>query len=734
MNSVRPQASVFRFGVFEVNLETGELRKSGVRLKLQTLPFKALVLLLRHPGELVSREELQRELWGSATNVDFEHGLGTAINKLRDALSDSSTAPRYVETLARRGYRFIAPVTELPTTTYVANGPETSIVSEVLHAPEAPAVQPRRSLADVRVIVAACLFTASLGAFVTWWIVKRSPGPAELVRIRQVTWSGRVYPGDPSLEAFANVVTDGIRLYFPVLEGGKFTIASAPLAFGEINSPISTLSTPAEISLPTLADISPDGSKLLVEDHTWSALESPLWLVPSAGGAAHRISNIFAHDATWMPDGQSILYAYGHELWVTHDNGDEPKLYARLPGRGFWPRWSPDASRLRLTIVDGNSRAMSLWEVRADTRRVQPVFQEFEKGTAQCCGAWTSDGRSYVFESTSRGTSDIWMQREDGRFPANAKPVQLTAGPLRFAAPVPSGRSGQLFVIGVQSRARLNRFNARTRRFQTYLPGLSTAARVSFSPDASRVAWISTSDGSLWQSRPDGTQRLQLTSPPFQVYLMTWSPDQQTIAIMGKHPGEPWKLYTIPAQGGNLKMLLTENRNEADPSWSPDGKQLAYGRSPEYMGEESTKKAIYLLDMTTGRSKELPGSIGLFSPRWSPDGRFLAALPLDQRNLELFDFAKSQWTVIANSSADNPVWTKDSKYLFFDAFMEDEKPIYRIDVGDRRIERVTDLRDMDSADALNYSFSGLSDDGMPVVSLNRWAADIYSIQAGRGGL
>lgn len=101
---------VARFGVFELDLSAGELRKSGVKLRLQGQPFQVLALLLERAGDVVTREELQQKLWPSDTFVDFDHSLNTAINKVREALGDSASSPRYVETLARRGYRFIAPV------------------------------------------------------------------------------------------------------------------------------------------------------------------------------------------------------------------------------------------------------------------------------------------------------------------------------------------------------------------------------------------------------------------------------------------------------------------------------------------------------------------------------------------------------------------------------------------------------------------------------------------------
>jgi DNA-binding winged helix-turn-helix (wHTH) protein len=99
-----------RFGLFEVDPRAGELRKNGLRVKLQQQPFQILVILLRHPGEIVTREELRKELWPADTFVDFDHGLNAAIKRLRDALGESAENPIYIETLSRRGYRFNAPV------------------------------------------------------------------------------------------------------------------------------------------------------------------------------------------------------------------------------------------------------------------------------------------------------------------------------------------------------------------------------------------------------------------------------------------------------------------------------------------------------------------------------------------------------------------------------------------------------------------------------------------------
>lgn len=129
MESLTQQGHVIRFGVFEADLRAGELRKQGMRVKLQEQPFQVLALLLERPGQVVSRDELRKRLWPDDTFVDFDHSLSTAINKIREALGDSAESPRFIETIPRRGYRFIAvSAPPAPSPVYTPSG----IVREVL--------------------------------------------------------------------------------------------------------------------------------------------------------------------------------------------------------------------------------------------------------------------------------------------------------------------------------------------------------------------------------------------------------------------------------------------------------------------------------------------------------------------------------------------------------------------------------------------------------------------------
>jgi len=134
-----------RFGVFEADLSTGELRKNGVKVRLQEQPFQILTFLLARPGELVTRQDLRDKLWSNDTFVDFDHSLNTAINKLREALGDSASSPRFVETVARRGYRFLGSV-EVSQPVAVVNGATRQPSPDVPFHPELEVPLPHRAV------------------------------------------------------------------------------------------------------------------------------------------------------------------------------------------------------------------------------------------------------------------------------------------------------------------------------------------------------------------------------------------------------------------------------------------------------------------------------------------------------------------------------------------------------------------------------------------------------------
>jgi Tol biopolymer transport system component/DNA-binding winged helix-turn-helix (wHTH) protein len=708
-----PAPSKIRFGLFEANLETGELRKSGTRIRIQAQPFRILSMLLERPGEVVTREEIQHRLWGNDTIVDFDHSLGTAINKIREALGDSAENPRFIETLARRGYRFIAPVS-IPE-------PQPPAIPFVLeHAPAEPKAATPAPSARSRWIAAGTVAVGAGLAFLAGIRVASAPAVPPLVA--QVTFSGRVSPGDPQFESLPGTATDGSRIYFSQIENGRSEMAQALIADGET----STLAVPAEIAAPSLGDISPDGSKLLLRNHLATGAEQALWIVSTIGGEARRIPGILAHDATWMPDGQHILYASGNDLLVAREDGMEKRQFATFPGRAFWLRWSPNGKVLRLTLLNSQNHTTALWEIPSTGRDAHALLTGWNSPSAECCGSWTADGRFFVFQATRDGQSNLWRLDEKRGLLSRSGPVLITNGPLSYQAPITSRQGDRIFFIGLNTRSELLSYDAKRSIFVPYLSDLSNARRVEYSRDQQWVSWIQQDDGSLWRSRLDGSQRVQLTARPMQVFMMHWSADGRQIVMMGREPGKTWKLYTVDTEGGHLQPLLTEDRNEADPDWSADGKTIVFGRLPELMAEESQPKAIYLIDTNTKQVRQLPGSEGFFSPRWSPDGRYIAALSLDQTKMMLYDTTAKTWRMLAQENIADPVWSHDGKSIFFHDFVEEGQPIYKLRVADGRTERVAGLRDLRSADVVDYRFAGLAPGDIPLVNARMSTANIYS--------
>ena len=183
----------------------------------------------------------------------------------------------------------------------------------------------------------------------------------------------------------------------------------------------------------------------------------------------------------------------------------------------------------------------------------------------------------------------------------------------------------------------------------------------SFSKDGQWVAYVSYPDGTLWKSKLDGSQRIQLSDAPLYAISPRWSPDGSQIVFYAFSSGQKTKLYIVPADGGTPSALLPgDAEDEWDPTWSPDGTRIAFGGAVT-----NPDASIRILDLKTREVSTVPGSKGLFSPRWSPDGRYIAAMPFDSHSLMLFDFATQKWEEIAKVNMGFPNWSRSGDYIYF---------------------------------------------------------------------
>ena len=227
-------------------------------------------------------------------------------------------------------------------------------------------------------------------------------------------------------------------------------------------------------------------------------------------------------------------------------------------------------------------------------------------------------------------------------------------------------------------------------------------------------------------ARVNGSELLQLTPNFLNVFLATWSPDGSRLAFMASQSGKPWQIYTVKADGGNPELLFQDGRNAADPSWSPDGKRLVFGRLDNNMGRENEPRMLQIFDFQSGQIEVIPHSEGLFSPRWSPDGKYIAAITLDQPKLMLYDLAAQQWTTLSSTSASDPVWSADSRSIYFHALAEEFKPLYRASVISGRLEQVASLQSFHPNQPADFSFCGLSPDGTPFVRISLHSTNLYT--------
>jgi eukaryotic-like serine/threonine-protein kinase len=509
----------------------------------------------------------------------------------------------------------------------------------------------------------------------------RSPlPPPRILGSKQLTHDG--------LPKF-NLLTDGSRIYFVESLGTRNVISLVSTAGGEV----------AHIDVPNvnpyITAVSPDGSELLGGDGGFGPSDSPLWSLPLPAGSPRRLSGLLTHDASWTPSGQ-ILFAQGNDLYMAEHDGSGARKLATAQNIPANMRFSPDGSRFRFTVSDFLYNTNAIWEARADGTGVHPVLPGWNTPSQETGGSWTPDGRYFLFSSWRDLAFNIWALPEASSLwhKVSHQPVQLTTGPLEFPQFVPSKDGKKLFVIGVQPRAELVRFDAKSGQFVPYLGGIS-GGDVDFSKDGKWATYVLYPEGTLWRSKLDGSERLQLTYPPMQAGLAHWSPDGSQIAFSGTFPGKPWKVFLISRDGGSPQPIAADDKGQTDSTWSPDGSSLAFG-----FNDTSNPNQIFVdvLDLNTHKSSHLPGSQGLFGPRWSPDGRYIVALTSDNSRLLLFDFKSQQWRpLLSNVGAFGYLtWSPDSAYLYFDTAATQDAGYFRLRIKDSKLEKIVSLKEFRS--------------------------------------
>lgn len=520
-----------------------------------------------------------------------------------------------------------------------------------------------------------------------------------------------------------NLLSDDSNLYVTERTASHQVIAKVSLQSSGrslVSSPFSNLQA---------LDLSPDHSKLLVSTVQNGSRNNEFWTLPIPSGSPERVGGLTGRDAAWSADGQHLTFGKGSVLYVASAIGTQERKLFTADGSVFAPRFSPDGQRIRFTVGDAAQNKTSLWEIDRDGSNPHALLANWEYGSTACCGSWTPDGRYYIFQATQNSPTTIttlWALPDLGRAVdvGASSATQLTSGPMSFGNVSPATDNKSIWAIGVQPAGEAVKYDSDKKSFVPLVGGVS-ATDLEFSSDGKWVVYVDIPEGTLWRCRPDGAHRLRLTSAPERAALPHWAPDGKRIAYVSVEPGRPWKISVVPADGGASQELLTETRSQIDANWSQDGSRIMFGYLHDAKGLN-----IRIVNVKTHETETVPQSDGLFSPRWSPDGRYIAALSPDFTTVMLFDFENhkwSKWLTEPAGAVSYPVWSADSKSLYFDDLVTDEESIRQVKLGETHAESVFTLQGIERYPGPFGLWTGRAADGSWMFVRDRSTQEIYQL-------
>jgi len=563
-------SKLVRFGVFELDLQRAELRKNNVRVKLQEQPLKVLQALLENPGQIVSREDLRRRVWPANTFVEFDQGLYSAMARLRDALGDSSDSPRFIETIARQGYRFVAPVTTAPSPVYAQDHEETDRALRSRNR-----LDLRRLVASVVAgLVGGALLLVIVFAFdiggAKEWLRRSTVKSVQVERITDfvgVKESPAISP-DSKAVAFVAPVNGHKQIWVRLLAGG---------------SPLQLTHDDADHETPRWT---PDSSSLIYFTPNPSPVEAgTIWELSALGGVARKVASAMSegdisHDgqriATFQLRGADLaLVSISLDGTVLREIRHFPKVY------GYdWPRWSPDDRWI--AYVRGWSNLFDFVIQVISAEGGEP--QEAAHGELLRGFTWLPDSFRLVYSSSSGSTilyPPIFNLRSTNR--TGKADQQLTFGEVSYVEPdVVAGKlvatririQSDIWKFPVSGSPQENTKNALRITHQT-----GQAQTPSVSPNGKEFVYLSDSGGhgNLWVATTDGSSTRQITfehDPSVVIGVPIWSPAGDRIVFILTRAGRTGEWLVSP-DGSNLRQLVPLG---SGASWSPDGKWLYYGK------------------------------------------------------------------------------------------------------------------------------------------------------------
>lgn len=725
---------VYEFDEFRFDTELGALYRRGERVALQPKAAKVLALLLDAGGDCVPTETVIRQVWSEST-ADRSH-LTFQVNQLRKALSDDAADPRIVETVRGIGLRVLPAVVSRskgertlglqphperpsqrgpgPAMAVVADdigpAPDTSKALVAVSAGERDEVAKTATLATRRKRVALILAVGALIGLIALGEMLWLDHPLRAVSFTPLT-------DDRAGKFDQPIFTDGRSVVYQV--GGAYF--AVPVTGGQ-GLPIVPSAT------YDVVDLNPLTAEYLGRRYTPDDAYGEIWQLPVASGIPRRLP-LRCEGASWSPDATHLACAgVDKRLSISTAKGVTVRELPMPPGSTpMWPRWSPDGRRIRFTATTPEPRqasTRSLWEVFADGTGLRQVVPDPPAFTDACCGHWSPDGRYFAFQATHNGRFDLWIMPER-RAPWSFKPLapyRLTNGPFSYTSPVFSLDGRTLFAVGAPYQGEVIRYNAATREFAMLLPVSGTY--VSYSPDRRAVAYIGFPDKRLWRANADGTEARPLTVGPFEANDSSWSPDSRWIAFRSRMNGRNLRIHLIDPAGGEARPISPEDKEQGTPTWSPDGRKLVFGEVPSAFGKPDGGEALYIYDVDTGQYSVVPDSSGLWSARWSPDGRFIAATTIADNELRIYDFETAKWRSIGVAHVGSPAWSSDASYIYYRSVGLPPRHVERVRIADGRVERLFDLSGLREA----YWWLGLAPDDSPLLMRFLGGAEVYALE------
>ena len=508
-----------------------------------------------------------------------------------------------------------------------------------------------------------------------------------LVAPRQIRFTGITQlTSDGALKS--RMVTNGADLYFDEWREGRIVLSTVSVNGG----PVREIPTPFIQTEPVA--ISADGQRLLVLVGQGQEQERALWIVRVQDGLAQRVGHLLCHSAAWSPDGQRIAFALGNSVYVTSAAGTMQHLLHTFSAVPMDLRWSLDGRRLLFLLKN-----MTTWDsvvgemafTSADhATTVQLVRLDLAPGSYETISP-VLNGDDDAFVGTDGSNSTI-LTFERSRWPWGSKftLAEVTReldGVSDFAV---DPKEQELYLLkNSPGQSELDWFDKTSREFRPFLPGIS-ARDVDFSRDGRWIAYVRVPNDSLWVAASDGSSARQISTPGMTgIELPRWSPDGKQIAFMGRRVDEPYRIFVTAAAGGPLHEASHGTDNQGAPTWSPNGRRLVYGR---VKCQEERICSIQEIDLDTGQQAMVRGSEGLSTARWSPDGRYIAALRADAHQVFLLDRRTGNWRKIADGVNGNDLaWAPDSSAVYASKPGGDRPEVIRISLTGGNTKPAVDL-------------------------------------------